>query len=84
MVVSKTKSEKITLTIPSELKAQLTALKDELHLSASAIYKEALEAYLQQKELERWEKAAYMASQDKAYMAFVEEMGNVVDDIHEY
>ena len=36
---------KITVSIPHELKEQLVTLKDELHISMSAIYKEALESY---------------------------------------
>ncbi len=58
MTLSAPKSEKMTVTIPYELKNQLMALKEELHTSMSAIYKDALKAYIDQKERERWQKAA--------------------------
>ena len=44
-------AEKITVTIPHDLKEKLVNIKDELKTSMSAIYKEALEAYLEKKEL---------------------------------
>ena len=46
-------AEKITVTIPHDLKEKLVNIKDELKTSMSAIYKEALEAYLEKKELEK-------------------------------
>lgn len=58
MVTSIHKAEKITVTIPSALKEQLQALKQELQTSMSAIYKEALQSYLEQKEREKWARAA--------------------------
>ncbi|MEA3456656.1 MAG: ribbon-helix-helix protein, CopG family [Campylobacterota bacterium] len=84
MIASKKKSEKITVTIPSELKDRLYELKKELHLSASTIYKEALESYLKQKEIERWKKGAKLARQDKTYLSFVNEISNDTGDIYEY
>ena len=84
MVAYKHKSEKITVTIPFELKEKLAALKEEMHLSVSAIYKEALESYLRQKEIEKWEQGAKLAAEDEEYMAFVNEMGNDVGDIYDY
>lgn len=84
MVIHKQKSEKITVTIPFELKERLVALKEEMHLSVSAIYKEALEFYLKQKEIEKWERGAELAAEDEEYMAFVNEMGNDVGDIYDY
>ena len=79
-----TKSEKVTITIPSELKEKLTDLKDELNVSVSSIYKEALERYLEEKEMKQWEIGAKLASKDEAYMKFVNELGNDVGDIYEY
>ncbi len=52
------KSEKVTVTIPYELKEQLNTLKNEFQISMSTIYKDALKAYVEQKEMERWKKAA--------------------------
>jgi len=58
------KAEKITVTIPHELKEQLYALKNELHTSMSAIYKDALKAYIEQKERERWKRAAELMERE--------------------
>ena len=79
-----TNMDKVTISIPSDLKKQVLSLKEELHTSISSIYKEAIEEYLKQKELQKWKNAATMASNDKQYMKFVQEMDNSVDDIYEY
>jgi predicted transcriptional regulator len=77
-------AEKITVTIPHELKERLVCVKDELKTSMSAIYKEALENYLEKKELEKWERGAMLASQDKEYMQLAKELGNTGTGFHEY
>ncbi len=77
-------AEKITVTIPHELKERLVGVKDELKTSMSAIYKEALESYLEKKELEKWEKGALLASQDKLYIQSAKELGNVGAELYEY
>jgi predicted transcriptional regulator len=83
-MVAQTKSEKVTITIPSELKEQLNSLKDELNVSVSFIYKEALEAYLESKEMKRWEVGAALAFKDDNYIKFVEEISQDFGDIYEY
>ena len=77
-------AEKITVTIPHALKVKLVNIKAELKTSMSAIYKEALEAYLEKKELEKWEKGALLASVDKEYVSLSKELGNIDGKIHEY
>ena len=64
MIDSAHKAEKITVTIPYELKEQLYALKNEFQTSMSAIYKEALRAYVEQKEKEKWKKAAELMEKE--------------------
>ncbi|WP_198305781.1 hypothetical protein [Arcobacter vandammei] len=77
-------SEKITVTIPFELKNRLLSVKDELKTSISAIYKEALENYLEKKELEKWEKGALLASKDKEYKELSKTLASSNEDIYEY
>ena len=77
-------AEKITVTIPHDLKEKLVNIKDELKTSMSAIYKEALEAYLEKKELKKVEKGALLASLDKEYVSLSKELGNIDGKIHEY
>ena len=77
-------AEKITVTIPHELKERLVYLKDELKTSMSAIYKEALESYLEKKELEKWERGFNLASHDEAYVQLCNELGNDDGGLYEY
>jgi len=84
MVQSLQKSEKVTITIPHKLKEKLKALKDEFQTTTSSIYKEALENYIEQKEMEKWQKGAKLASEDKEYISFVNELSNDQGDIYEY
>jgi len=84
MALKNTKTQKITVTIPNELKNQLVELKNELKTSMSSIYKEALEAYIEKKEVERWEKGARLASQNKEYQKLTQELGNEGVSLYEY
>jgi post-segregation antitoxin (ccd killing protein) len=77
-------AEKITVTIPNELKERLVSVKDEMKISMSAIYKEALESYLEKKELEKWEKGASLASKDKEYKELSKELGSFSGEVYEY
>ncbi len=76
--------EKVTFNMPTELKEQIMVLKDELKISMSAIYNEAISNYLKQKELEKWHKGVSLALKDKNYIAFSEELGSDNGDLYEY
>ena len=78
------KMEKVTFNMPAELKAKLTMLKDEMHVSFSTLYNEALERFVKEKELEKWEKGAQMTSKDKAYITLAEEFGGDDGALHAY
>jgi len=84
MAIANANMEKITISVPSELKDRVLELKNEFHTSISSLYKEAMEEYLKQKEIQKWQKAAELACKDEEYMKFVQEMNNSVDDIYEY
>ncbi len=79
-----TSIEKVTFNIPLELKEQVIALKDELNVSLSAIYNEAIANYIKQKELEKWQRGVDMALNDQEYMALTKELGSDNGDIYEY
>ena len=74
-------SEKITVTIPQDLKERLVEIKDELKTTMSSVYREALEDYLEKK---KWEKGATLASKDKEYKANSEDLINKKDEVYEY
>jgi len=76
--------EKVTFNIPVELKEQVIALKDELKVSLSTIYNEAIANYIKQKELEKWQRGVDMALNDQEYMALTKELGSDDGDIYEY
>ena len=76
--------EKVTFNIPTELKEQVIALKEDLQISLSAIYNEAIANYLKQKEIERWSQGVSMALEDKEYMVLAQEMGGDNGDLYEY
>ena len=76
--------EKVTFNISVELKEQVMALKDELHVSLSQIYNEAIANHIKQKERDKWEKAVSMALEDKAYMSLTEELSTDSGDLYEY
>ena len=76
--------EKVTFNIPTELKEQVIALKDELKVSLSSIYNDAIANYLRQKELEKWKKGVSMALEDKEYMNLSKELSSDSGDIYEY
>ena len=77
-------SEKVTFNIPVELKEQVLALKEELHVSLSTIYNEAIASYIKQKELDKWQKGVSLALEDKNYMALSEELALDTGDVYEY
>jgi len=77
-------TEKVTFNIPVELKEQVVALKEELHVSFSTIYNDAIANYIKQKELDKWQKGVSMALNDKEYMSLTKELGSDTGDIYEY
>lgn len=78
------KIEKVTFNIPIELKEKVVALKEELHVSLSTIYNEAIANYIKQKELDKWQKGVNLAMEDKAYMSLTQELGADSGDVYEY
>lgn len=76
--------EKVTFNIPKELKEQVMALKDELKVSLSSIYNDAIAEYLKQKELDSWQRGVSLALDDKEYMALSKELGDDNGDLYEY
>ncbi len=76
--------EKVTFNIPRELKEQVVALKEELHVSLSTIYNEAITNYIKQKELDKWQKGVSLALEDKEYMTLSKELSSDTGDFHDY
>jgi post-segregation antitoxin (ccd killing protein) len=79
-----TSVEKVTFNIPIELKEQVVALKEELKVSLSAIYNEAIANYIKQKELEKWQRGVDLALGDREYMALTKELGSDTGDVYAY
>ena len=84
VIYSNEKAEKVTFKMPAELKAKLTMLKEEMQVSFSILYNEALECSVKEKELEKWEKGTQKAFKDKAYIRFANELGKDDGALYEY
>ncbi len=84
MTLASQKAEKITVTIPYELKEQLNRLKNEFQTSMSAIYKEALKAYVKQKEEERWKKAVVLMEKEYENNPGLTDWLNFEEDFYDY
>lgn len=77
-------SEKVTFNIPTELKEKVLALKNEMHVSLSSIYNEAIDNYIKQKELDKWQKAVSLALKDEKYISLSKELASDNVDLYEY
>ena len=84
MAITMQKAEKITVTIPFELKEQLHDLKNELHTTMSAIYKDALKAYVEQKERDKWSKAVDIMNEEYKNNSELNDWMNFEDDFYDY
>jgi hypothetical protein len=76
--------EKVTFNIPIDVKEQVLLLKDELKVSLSSIYNDAIVSYLKQKELAKWEKGVSLALADAEYISHLKEFSSDDGDVYEY
>ncbi len=82
--IKKTTVEKVTFNIPSDLKKDLLALKDELKVSLNTIYKNALIEYIKKQELKKWEQGAIKAEKNKEYLKECKDMADSGVEFYEY
>jgi predicted transcriptional regulator len=79
-----TKAEKVTFNIPVELKEQVIHLKEELNISMSSIYIDAIKAYVQEQDKKRWQEAAKLMSKEYEQNDELKEWSEFEEDINEY
>ncbi len=84
MTLSNQKAEKITVTIPYELKEQLNTLKSEFQTTMSAIYKDALKSYVKQKEQEKWAKGVVLMQNEYENNPELSDWVDFEEDIYDY
>jgi len=84
MQIVSSKAEKITVTIPYELKEQLQSLKNEFQTTMSAIYKDALKAYVKQKEIEKWKKAVNLMQYEYKNNSELSDWMEFEEDFYDY
>ena len=85
MVLTKDRNiQKVTVTIPSELKQKAVQLKQSLNISLNTIFNTALDEYLKKQELEKWERGAKLASKNKEYIQSSKELSDINESIYEY
>ncbi|MEA1920222.1 MAG: hypothetical protein U9N52_10305 [Campylobacterota bacterium] len=82
MVVSS--QEKVTITLPSQIKNEVSKLKEELHLSMNAIYQTAIAEYVEKKRKERLQKEAHSMVEEYENNPEIKELSGYIEDIHEY
>ena len=78
------KKEKVTFSLPSDIKEEMMRLKETMNVSLNTIYKTAILEYLQRQEVKRWEEGALKASRNKAYKDLCEELGDADGELYEY
>lgn len=77
-------SEKVTFSLPVELKQELIEIKKETNVSLNSLYQTAIAQYLERKEIERWQIGADKASKNKEYLTLCDELGNKGVEFEEY
>jgi predicted transcriptional regulator len=81
MVLAET--EKVTFNISRDLKNRMLVLKEDMSKSLSTLYNEAIQEFLEKRELEKWQKASKLASQDNEYLKIID-LGIDSEEIYEY
>jgi predicted transcriptional regulator len=81
MVLAET--EKVTFNISRDLKNRMLVLKEDMSKSLSTLYNEAIQEFLEKRELEKWQKASKLASQDNEYLKTTD-LGIDSGEIYEY
>jgi len=76
--------EKITITIPSDIKYEIVKLKKSLKVSMNSIYQDAIRTYVEQKKRERLRKEAESMIDYYNTDAEVKELTNTAEDTYEY
>lgn len=82
MVLSQ--QEKVTITLPTEVKKEVAKLKDEMKISMNSIYQNAIQEYVKQKKREKLRlEASQMVEEYKTNPEMIE-LCNFQEDVAEY
>jgi predicted transcriptional regulator len=65
-------TEKVTFNIEKELKVKMLDLKKDMSKSLSALYNQAIQEFIERREVAKWEKASELASKDSDYLKTIE------------
>ena len=76
--------EKVTITLPTQIKEEVVKLKDEMKVSMNSIYQTAIQEYVRQKNREKLRlEASAMVEEYKSNPEMIE-LTNFEEDIVEY
>jgi hypothetical protein len=76
--------EKVTITLPTQIKEEVVKLKDEMQTSMNSIYQSAIQEYVKQKKRERLRlEASQMVEEYKTNPEMIE-LSNFEEDVVEY
>jgi metal-responsive CopG/Arc/MetJ family transcriptional regulator len=76
--------EKITITIPTQIKEEVAKLKDDLKVSMNSIYQTAIQEYVKQKNREKLRAEALQMVDEYKNNPEMIELSNFEEDIVEY
>lgn len=76
--------EKVTITLPTQIKDEVAKLKDEMKISMNSIYQTAIQEYIKKKNKERLRlEASLMVEEYKSNPEMIE-LANFEEDLVEY
>ncbi len=76
--------EKVTITLPTQIKEEVAKLKDEMKISMNSIYQIAIQEYIKQKNREKLRlEASQMVEEYKTNLEMIELL-DFEEDIVEY
>lgn len=76
--------EKVTITLPTQIKEEVAKLKDEMKISMNSIYQTAIQEYVKKKNREKLRlEASQMVEEYKSNPEMIE-LSNFEEDIVEY
>jgi len=78
------KQEKITFNLPSDLKAEVVKLKDELSVSMNSIFSNAIDEYIKQMQRKKLRQEALDAVDEYKKNPERLELYNFEEEIYEY
>lgn len=79
-----TQQEKVTITLPTQMKEEVAKLKEEMKISMNSIYQTAIQEYVKKKNREKLKLEASQMIEEYKTNPEMRELSNFQEDIVEY